>query len=673
MVSLPQASLLNNHDSLSSNVTIVWLLASLGSGTSRRGTSSVAIETKNVKKKDILDICIPETCQLIESNESNLPLRHVSNLLYGVAVCYNRKAEYVLSDLTNLLSLVQRNIHYTIIGNGKSTTTQSAKQKSQGPQVVTKNIFLNDDPNFDISYIGNFEEYLDENLQALHVEPESEAIKRQDYINEVSNSNKYEYATNTTSFETHFNRPSTLDELPIDMDFNLELEDIISHQGTIMRTHTSSHTGSNDLDFDYQEKDISLNMSEDVINRSESVNFALGLPGSNDARKQDAHISFKKRAGSPLDKEYNKKAKRNGHLLHIPPKLIKFDGKISLSTDVLKRNHEHYLDFMSVLNQKVRAEKNGTSARYNTNAFDYQPELLFETWRSLLHDVPHEILSLPFGVSEEFVQTKTQLPDTFTMSRMNSTRSEEQGRKQSKIGYNSGSFLDSESNRSLYEIDVRESNDMILNLGQINEDLEEQTYLHEAGRHEVFSEHSNKEQLEESSQDFLNLNFNLPPSSLGRSTSRSSTWRKRKEEDTIDILEASTKRRTALENKEKSDSGSLIQTISVHEKNNNSLQPILDNPTRKFYDYLKEKSYFIGKATYSSPPFKKKLLFEDVVPSTITDAEATVSKSIAASAFFTLLDLASKDLISVRFFQDNIGDETESFLIRNSDDIIIYV
>ena len=104
-------------------LTTVWLLSTLGNSIvrennnfySNKSSSTGNISASTVKKKDIVNISIPKTCDEIQNIENNLSLRYISNLLYGVTICYNKKTEYVLNDLNHLLVQLQKNDVYACL------------------------------------------------------------------------------------------------------------------------------------------------------------------------------------------------------------------------------------------------------------------------------------------------------------------------------------------------------------------------------------------------------------------------------------------------------------------------------------------------------------------------------------------------------------------------------
>lgn len=85
-----------SHSNL--NVATAWLLSTLGSRNS----------CKKVLKKDILTTSIIETCKVMTN--SQIPLRFSSNLMYGVTLLYRQKVDYFYSDVSLVLSRLQRDL-----------------------------------------------------------------------------------------------------------------------------------------------------------------------------------------------------------------------------------------------------------------------------------------------------------------------------------------------------------------------------------------------------------------------------------------------------------------------------------------------------------------------------------------------------------------------------------
>lgn len=72
-----------------------WAMATLGSLLAHRRTL----------RKTVIDMSIPQTCQLIISSPTNsLPLRISSNLLYGMSLIYKQKVTYMFNELVSVYS-----------------------------------------------------------------------------------------------------------------------------------------------------------------------------------------------------------------------------------------------------------------------------------------------------------------------------------------------------------------------------------------------------------------------------------------------------------------------------------------------------------------------------------------------------------------------------------------
>ena len=97
-------------------------------------------------------------------------------------------------------------------------------------------------------------------------------------------------------------------------------------------------------------------------------------------------------------------------------------------------------------------------------------------------------------------------------------------------------------------------------------------------------------------------------------------------------------------------------------------------------DSIKERSVAIGRTTHSNPPFRKKVLLVDIIPSRMGEtqtgsnsdnSEKGVSRQIAASAFLSLLNLATKGLVKLDEYPAPEAAAKE-FKLRREDEIIIY-
>lgn len=671
-------------------VATVWLLSSLGglSSLDSRKKSELRGATASapsiVKKKDIINVSIPDTCTIIQKNEMQLPLRYISNLLYGVAVCYSRKTEYVLSDLTSLLTQLQKKIY-----GGRGVTSQRNQPKSNQNLLLTTILspngsdeggsgLLDDDPKFDITHVPNFD-------QVLGMTPKEKysgaiTIRKQDYLKELTNSNIFEKISQnegTDSLE-HLNRSISLDSIPYDVDFNLDIDDVVSQQGTVTDNITHTHSAGNNDNYsvNLNNQEFTLNFDDEDAETQEgnfsseaiaAINVPLGLPNEDENYNDFLEDEYDE-SGPALKKFKKGNIYRSANII---PKMIQYDEKTGLSTEILRLNHNNYCDIMDSKRKVTDRGLSFTSWRQILN-LEQQPAFMQKCWGIIVNG--NEISSLGFSSNKsDYNSNSIERGRKWSSSDSNSERSssnvpsEELGRKMS---------FDREES-----FDYNNDN-LLLNLEQIGEDSEE-----DSSRSTSAHQH-----------DFMQMNLDLPPSSFGRTYTRNDTFSDTMraasvstgERDAVDILYQSTKRGTHKRtHTQKSPNivgtselseNSLLQDTPVSAQP--SFQVMLDQQARKFYEYIKERSLIVGKSTRSNPPFRKKILFEDIVPSKIsTDVDdvepvrsgetSRISKKIAANAFLSLLSLASKELIDIGGYHEK--ETVDHFRIMKSDDIVLYV
>ncbi|KAH3671772.1 hypothetical protein WICMUC_004583 [Wickerhamomyces mucosus] len=142
MIVFNQDSLIHQH----SNIATVWLLSTLGFKSSY----------KRISKKQIQEVSIPETCEMlaksVEDEKTNLRVN--SNLLYGVAVVYKQQINYLESDVVNIKSRLQRDMLKLNKGADKVLLNIPANfsESESAPNLKdTKSVFLHDDPLFDLN------------------------------------------------------------------------------------------------------------------------------------------------------------------------------------------------------------------------------------------------------------------------------------------------------------------------------------------------------------------------------------------------------------------------------------------------------------------------------------------------------------------------------------------
>lgn len=698
----------NTEQPIYEGVTTVWLLSTLGSpsalfknskSSSDNSTSSCAI-----KKKDIINVSIPQTCKVIEDNELELSLRYVSNLLYGVTVCYHRKTEYVLSDLTGLLAQLQKKLY-----NSSSSSTRKNNSKINR-QVAATTIFdfngqvtsgtsktngiLNDDPLFDINQMKNFESL----LGFVPSENASEAltIKRQDYMKELTNSNNFDNPTNSDSsqfrnFSMHqMHHSMTLDDIPIDVDFDLDIDDVVSQQGTTYHSTTDSQRTGSDLEIKYNDQQFNLdfegndsemnNYEEKSVSKNQEGNTGINLGIADDDQSEDEEASLEDENdnGPALKKMKITNKNTIGNAIFS---LIILDERTGLSTDTLRRNHSNYSEIMESKNKSNKRSGNDMGNSWQQIIdLNEQVDILKSCWMYIFTD-SEDMPNIPFNKNATFSDTDSiergRKRSRSMVSNLNSERSssnvssEEQGRRMVLTKENSFSNND----------------DLLLNLEQIDEELDENDSRATSPNHQ---------------QGFMHLNLDLPPSSFGRTNTRNNTRNDNNsnsaitssgsnERDVVDVLYTKTmsgRKRNSKDTTSTIGSGdssmiSFDQRQSQKEYQHPSTL-VLDYQTRKFYDYISERCSFVGKTSRSYPPFKRKLLFEDIVPSELSTAKmrtteddnetghiTVIDRKIAASAFLSLLNLASKDMIGIKEYHDH-SNGNNWFQMMNGDDIVVY-
>ncbi|SCU82896.1 LAMI_0C01288g1_1 [Lachancea mirantina] len=645
----------------SAGITTVWLLSSLGVG--RSSASS------KVKKKDIVSVSIPQTCKEVERSSYELPLRQVSNLLYGVTLCFERKTEYVLADVTavklqlhrQLLGLTSKKINEIL--KTKVTTTiydgvheyadmaemQRARNSTLEDHART---LLGDDPSFDINFIREFSSLDDKESKGDRA---SKVIRRHDIMHEAYNGYEND-AFQRSKFGDLYGGPhggtSQSDEMfPLDVDLELDFGDVLSDADatSVKSGDDQSETGgSRRLNFkalaegfDSQGFDlIDLPDLDSHLPDQERRNELLKRLHDSDSDEEISVIQEKKR---------KQPRNRRGKCLQL---LVLCDDKIALSTEDLRTNDYYYRESMRVfkdrpVNKKAQGRGRDMNEMLFSFASDQQIPQMAQCYRELFPWPKFKPGANEKGGGDIGIERGRQNARSRTTSRSSSVLSAEQGRRMSGL-----------DNERRDEGD--NAFDMLPGLGQIDEEFNEEQSYHANG-------------------NLLDIDFHLPPSSFGRSSSRMGTDSR----DHIEELRTmNLKRRSVREPR----SGSTGQTRSdeLQSTGDQLMDPlpetqnqILDHQSKRFLDYMNERACFVGRTSRSHPKFHKKILFEDIIPSRISEESSSntsgegfkaVSKSIACNAFLALLQLASKSFVDIRAFAPN-----QPFATLNGDDLVIYL
>ena len=337
---------------------------------------------------------------------------------------------------------------------------------------------------------------------------------------------------------------------------------------------------------------------------------------------------------------------------------VQFDAKTSYPNEVLKFNHGNYSHLMEKNRIRKLTGQNFLTSNISSLVRSCGEEEFFSTnWLSIFNDFSNintsewDLNSQGFSSVERGRKRAHSLVSTQSSS---STRSHEYGRK---------SFRNNKNDN--YSSDM-ENDNLLLNLEQINEDLEDGHYI------------------EENSQgNILDFNLNLPPSSFGRSHTRNSTRSSGFNEDIVGALRrrvGPSEQNFAEEDDSSNSCFSDGSQQNLQQDKTNFQDVILDYQTKKFYDYIKERSIVVGRTTRSNPPFKRKMLLVDIIPSRMgeaqtganfDDVERGVSRQIAASAFLSLLNLATKGMVKLNEYP--VADAvTKDLKLRREDEIIVY-
>lgn len=604
------------------SITTVWLLSLL----SKRQLNAKKKESfAKVSKKNIIDVSIPDTCLLLQKKDWDIPLKQISHLLYGVSLCYTKKADFVLEELNYILTQLQRSLIVTERLNLNVTKEKKLKEHFDltRTKFLTDLSLFEDDPSFDINNIPNFELFICKQEMGRYQKLESVQIKKNDFLNELTNVNILKENNSGLSDIHTVNRNFTLEELPVDFDLDLDVGDIISQHGTSMTSSSSIHR--NDPDFQFREEGRD-NISTDQFNGDVNVgmDFDLDLQSENrDAAYQTENPELTERESNE-NKEGRKRklisAERKGQ---CALKKIKVDIRISLPTEVLKTNYDEYLETMKHRSEKCTGPPN-QSILHDIMSRSKKTKLLGKCWSFIFSQ------DLQEQVHEN--GTRFAFQDGFHMDSI------DRGRRAVNISETSNIFIDAEEDESIRQQD-RLPQDMLLHLDQIDEELDDEEQ--ETG---LF--------FFENNSDFMKQPLNLPSSSFGRSTTRTSSDNSEEEKrDFIDILKMSKSTNMHPPECQRKMNDPMESFMERRIKN---VKLIQNQQAVKFYSYLCSKLDQLKqddriREQEEDETIGTELPFNYLIPTTVEDFETRnsvlMTKQLAANAFFSLLDLASQDII----------------------------
>ncbi|SCU85058.1 LANO_0C03224g1_1 [Lachancea nothofagi CBS 11611] len=647
-----------------SGVTTVWLLSTLGGS---RNANAIG-----VKKKDILSVSIPKTCEALLQNKSDYTLRSASNLLYGVTVCYGRKTDYVLADVTSVKSQLQRQLMETVrkgarvpMNNSNQIMIfdgvneyrnmlefQTMQSATQGQPQGRRSAFLVDDPTFDINQIRDIS-FLDGERRVLS--QSASLIHQRDIMNELQNGYSSEKGPRIGEMNAHRTASFDYGELSaLDADLHLDFDDVLSEVD--MGSAKSSGEGNQDLS---DREDFGLNFEKDTLNKlTHAVLPDLGMElldeseegeSGKRSRSSVAITGSQAHADGSHSKRF-KASKSLGVLLKL-----KIDDKIALANDALRDNSEKYCELM-----ETRATIGYDNLRRPRNSNE---------WRTVIFgDDQPDFLGLCFQKLLLLSEDPSSFDDSSSI-----IDAVERGRQRVRSlpsSRSSSSAMSTEKGRKLGPADLfkngSENNDNSFILPELHQ-IDENGELDDV-----------YEEFDGGGEDLMRIDLQLPPSSFGRSSSRTEAGSR----DQIEELkrmhsERRVNRNNTLQSVEDVDESPAASDSSHSRARSFAQSQILDNQSRRLFDYIIERASFIGRTTRSHPPYQKKLLLEDLLPSKLSsdisstnssDSVKPVSKKLAANAFLSILQLASKTYVHISAFKSS-----EGFRCLNGDDIVICV
>lgn len=103
---------------------------------------------RRITRKEIQSVSIPQTCDEIKKPDNALTLRIKSSLLYGVALVYKQKTDYLNSDVSNVRTRIQRGLN-PLKGHASKILMPMASE-ADVLQRLAKQVVLRDDPSFNI-------------------------------------------------------------------------------------------------------------------------------------------------------------------------------------------------------------------------------------------------------------------------------------------------------------------------------------------------------------------------------------------------------------------------------------------------------------------------------------------------------------------------------------------
>lgn len=341
--------MIRNNDELlakasnDAGLATAWLLATLGSKTSY----------KKLVRKDIINISIPETCGYI--GKDSISLRLSSSLLYGVSLMYKQKVEYFFNDVSLTKTRLQKEVFLNTLVRKQNFKVINIDEKVKGKE--SGQIFLREDPFFDIErdlvrpYDGESEDenkkhirQLDEKLYPDVQNPLAHTRIAQDGDIKDHHSKTFDYFMEQGLH--------TLHELDEDSSHREDVDFEFGNQGEIVNLNGENKVQGNNIN----ESDLNMIDFDQIIEtggEDEDQNMISGVRDKtimNDRTFQLSNDTYANQAVGTAGKETNRK--RNIRRVIV-------DSDVKFSSSDLKRYRDAYNCNMLLQNKRLKTNKTG--------------------------------------------------------------------------------------------------------------------------------------------------------------------------------------------------------------------------------------------------------------------------------------------------------------------------
>ena len=341
--------MIRNNDELlakasnDAGLAMAWLLATLGSKTSY----------KKLVRKDIINISIPETCGYIEKD--SISLRLSSSLLYGVSLMYKQKVEYFFNDVSLTKTRLQKEVFLNTLVRKQNFKVINIDDKAKGKE--NRQIFLQEDPLFDIEM---------DLVRPYDREGEDENKKRIKQLDDqlypdIRNPLSHTGLVADNEIKDHHSKTfdyfmeqglHTLRELDEDSSHHEAVDFEFGNQGEIVNLNGENKVQGNNIN----ESDLNMIDFDQIIESGgddEDQNMISGVKDKtimNDRTFQLSNDTYANQTALVTGKESNKK--RNIRRVIV-------DTEAKFSSSDLKRHRDAYTCNMLLQNKRLKTNKTG--------------------------------------------------------------------------------------------------------------------------------------------------------------------------------------------------------------------------------------------------------------------------------------------------------------------------